>query len=90
MRQSYTDIECVLVDDASVDDSMVKCQKLIDEYDGPIQFRLLHHEKNRGLSAARNTGTKAATGEYVFYLDSDDEITSDCIEKMMLLAEKHP
>ena len=90
MSQTFTDIECIIVDDATVDDSMVKCQKLIDEYDGRIQFRLLHHEKNRGLSAARNTGTKAATGEYVFYLDSDDEITSDCIEKMMLLAEKHP
>lgn len=90
MNQTYQSIECIIVDDCSPDDSIAKCEQLISTYDGPIKFKILHHEKNRGLSAARNTGTKAATGEYVFYLDSDDEITSDCMEKMMLMAEKHP
>ena len=90
IRQSYDNIECIIVDDASEDDSISKCEMLIKSYDGLIHFKILHHEKNRGLSAARNTGTKAATGEYIFYLDSDDEITPDCLEKMILLAEKHP
>ena len=83
MAQRYTDIECILVNDATRDDSIEKCEHLIEEYDGPIQFRVLHHEQNRGLSAARNTGTDAATGEYIYYLDSDDEITPDCIEKLV-------
>ena len=106
MSQTTTDIECIIVDDATEDDSIVKCERLIKEYNdnvnldhnldhnldgkGRIRFKILHHKMNRGLSAARNTGTKAATGEYVFYLDSDDEMTPDCMEKMMLMAEKYP
>ena len=88
--QSYSDIECIIVDDATKDDSIVKCERLIEEYDGPIRFRVLHHEVNRGLSAARNTGTEEATGEWIYYLDSDDEITPDCLEKLMSIAQEHP
>lgn len=100
MSQTFTAIECFIVDDATEDDSIDKCERLIKEYNdnlndnldvrGGIRFKILHHEMNRGLSAARNTGTKAATGEFVFYLDGDDEITHDCIEKMMLMAVKYP
>lgn len=83
MNQTYRDIECIIVDDATKDDSVEKCEKLIEGYQGSIRFVILHHERNRGLSAARNTGTDAATGEYLYYLDSDDEITPNCIEKLM-------
>lgn len=83
MNQTYSDIECIIVDDATPDDSIDKCEKMIESYDGPIRFSIIHHQKNRGLSAARNTGTNAATGEYLYYLDSDDEIISDCIEKLL-------
>lgn len=82
MKQTYKDIECVIVDDATKDDSIDKCERLIAGYQGSIRFIILHHEQNRGLSASRNTGTDAATGEYIYYLDSDDEITPDCIEKL--------
>lgn len=88
--QSYTDIECIIVDDASMDDSIAKCEALIKGYDGPIKFRIIHHEQNRGLSASRNTGTKAATGEYLFYLDSDDYISPDCIENLVSVANDDP
>ena len=83
VNQTYEDIECILVDDASPDDSIVKCEQMIAAYQGPIRFSILHHQKNRGLSAARNTGTDAATGDYIYYLDSDDELTNDCIEKLV-------
>lgn len=83
IRQTYDRIECVVVDDKTPDDSIIKCEQLIANYEGPIDFVILHHEWNRGVSAARNTGTAAATGDYVFYLDGDDEITQDCIEKML-------
>ena len=63
---------------------------MIKAYEGPIQFRILHHEENRGLSAARNTGTLHATGEYLYYIDSDDEMTEDCIEKLMAVASQDP
>ena len=91
MGQTFTDFECIIVNDATCDDSIEKCERLIVDYNlnpndnvnGRIRFKILHHEVNRGLSAARNTGTKAAKGEYVLYVDSDDFITNDCIEKLI-------
>ena len=82
-RQKYDQLECILVDDASPDDSIAKCERLIAAYEGAIRFRILRHERNRGLSAARNTGTDAATGDYVLYVDSDDFISDDCVEKLV-------
>lgn len=90
MNQTYQDIECIIVDDCSADDSIAKCKRLIDCYQGSIKFRIIHHEQNRGLSAARNTGTKAASGDYLYYLDNDDEITSDCIERLVAIVVNHP
>ena len=97
MRQTYAgSMECLLVDDCGEDDSMAIVERMIAEYNanlnegGGIQFRILHHERNRGLSAARNTGTFAAVGEYLYYLDSDDEITDDCIEKLMQRVMENP
>ena len=84
-EQTYKgDIECIIVDDCTPDGSCAIIEHFINEYNGSIDFKLLHHSVNRGLSAARNTGIDAATGDYIYFLDSDDEITPDCIE---LLAE---
>lgn len=90
MNQTYTDIECIIVNDATNDDSIDKCEGLIKNYKGPICFRIISHEYNRGLSAARNTGTIVAIGDYIYYLDGDDEITADCIEKLIKVAWEHP
>ena len=84
MRQTYAGpMECLIVDDCGTDESISIAKRMIAEYDGPIRFEILHHDHNRGLSAARNTGTMAAKGEYVYYLDSDDFIADNCIEIMM-------
>lgn len=83
INQTYTgSMECLIVDDCGTDDSIIIARKMVSEYKGPIQFQILKHDHNRGLSAARNTGTDAATGDYIFYLDSDDEMALDCIEKL--------
>lgn len=88
--QTQTDgLECILVDDCGRDNSVAIAQRFIAEYAGPIRFTLIHHERNGGLSAARNTGIKAATGEYVYFLDSDDTIVPECIELMYGLVEKY-
>lgn len=83
IKQTYNHFECIIVDDASPDDSIARCERMIAAYEGPIQFRILRHEQNRGLSAARNTGTDAATGDYILYIDSDDLISNDCVERLM-------
>lgn len=89
--QTYKgDIECIFVDDCGQDDSVAILEQLITEYHGPIQFSIVHHEHNKGLSGARNTGIRQAKGDYLYFLDSDDTITPDCIEKLGMLAEKYP
>lgn len=79
-QQTYTSIEALVVDDCGTDDSMAKVEKFVKAYHGPIDFRILHHTCNRGLSAARNTGMDAAKGEYIYFLDSDDYIYQECIK----------
>lgn len=89
MRQTYDGpMECIVVDDCGTDNSMAIVENLVSGYNGPISFKVLHHDHNRGLSAARNTGLDAATGDYLFFLDSDDELTDDCIEKLLKPLEK--
>ncbi|MBQ7631951.1 MAG: glycosyltransferase family 2 protein [Paludibacteraceae bacterium] len=83
MQQTYSgEIECILVDDCGSDNSIAIAEQLIADYKGYISFHILHHEHNRGLSAARNTGTDSATGNYIYYLDSDDYIPDDCISTL--------
>lgn len=83
-------MECLIVDDCSMDESIPIAERMIAEYDGLIRFEILHHEHNRGISAARNTGMEKAMGEYILFIDCDDEITGDCVEKMMAVVREHP
>lgn len=83
MRQTYDGkMECIVVDDCGTDNSMVVVENVIADYNGSIVFKILHHDHNRGLSAARNTGVESAKGDYIFFLDSDDEMTTDCLNKL--------
>lgn len=83
INQTYPATECIIVDDASTDDSLVQCQRLISSYKGSTKFSFVLHDSNRGLSAARNTGAYLAKADYIYYVDSDDELTSDCLEKLI-------
>lgn len=81
--QTFTEgLECILIDDCGSDNSIAIADSFVASYKGNIKFSLIRHDKNRGLSAARNTGIKTAKGEYLYFLDSDDTITPDCIEIM--------
>ena len=68
LMQDYEDYEIILVDDGSTDDSGTICDELAAAYEN---IRVIHQE-NAGLSAARNAGLKAAEGEYICFVDSDD------------------
>ncbi len=83
MRQTYEGkIECIFVDDCGTDNSIEVVKKLIAEYSGPIVFKILYATHNQGPSVARNIGMDAATCEYLYFMDGDDEITDDCIETL--------
>ena len=77
--QTYPFLECIFVDDCGTDASMRILRERIAAYRGHVRFRIVRHERNRGLSAARNTGADAATGEYVWFVDSDDFISDDAV-----------
>lgn len=81
-EQTYKDLEVIIVDDCSPDKSVELAVKFIEEHDLCKSFKLVRHSKNQGLSAARNTGIKKSSGEYIFFLDSDDCITEDCIKQL--------
>ncbi len=88
LDQSYKNIEYIVVDDAATDDSMAIARDVIYKHPRKSIMKVVHHPDNRGLSAARNTGVKAATGDYIYFLDSDDEIPADAIETLAELAAK--
>lgn len=83
-------VECILVDDRGSDDSVSIAKSIISSYSGPVECRFITHEENSGLSAARNTGIREASGKYLFFIDSDDYISEDCIEQLYTLAKKYP
>ena len=89
-NQTMTEgIECIIVDDCGPDNSAAIAKRFIDSYQGDIRFTFLQREKNGGLSAARNTGIRAATGEYVYFLDSDDYLVPSAIETLISIADRN-
>jgi hypothetical protein len=87
-RQSFTDWECLIVDDASTDRSVAEARRFTKVDD---RFRLVRHKANGGLSAARNTGLRMARGTYVTFLDSDDMLMADSLlDRLEAYADATP
>lgn len=78
LKQQYTDMEIILIDDKSTDNSLSIAKKYL-EYNN---VRLILKEKNTGLSDTRNTGIREAKGQYILFLDSDDYVEDGCIVKI--------
>lgn len=85
LGQTYGNIEVILVDDGSTDGSPALCDELADIDE---RVRAIHQE-NRGLSGARNTGLEASHGEFITFVDSDDWLASNMIERCMELIGEH-
>lgn len=76
-------LECIFVNDCTPDDSMEIVTRKIDNYNGKIDFVVINHDRNMGLSASRNTGVKFAKGDFVFFLDSDDWLETKALEYLI-------
>lgn len=86
VKQSLSDIEIIVVNDGSKDNS----EKIIKEFAQKYPEKIKAFTKeNGGLSDARNFGIDRATGDYIGFVDSDDYVTENMFEEMLLLAEKH-
>lgn len=79
VNQNYKNIDVWVIIDGSTDDSEKICNKFETEYD----FIHVVIQKNSGAASARNRGLQLATGDYVYFLDSDDEIMLNCIERLV-------
>jgi glycosyltransferase involved in cell wall biosynthesis len=80
MEQTLQDVEFIFVDDASPDGSRAIIDRVTAEYARDV--RVLTHELNKGLPAARNTGLAQATGEFIYHCDSDDYMEPTMLEEM--------
>ena len=86
-NQTYSNLEVTLINDQTPDNSFEIAEKYIHKYNLK-NWRIIHLNKNSGLSVVRNKGIDTATEKYLFFLDSDDTITTDCIEKLVEVAEQ--
>jgi glycosyltransferase involved in cell wall biosynthesis len=85
INQTVKNIEIICVNDCSQNN----CCGILKKYkERDSRISIINHEKNRGLSAARNTGMDASRGKYVYFIDSDDWIDSDYLEEMVKAAER--
>ena len=77
-------VEVILINDCSPDQS----QGIIDKYTHRENVRCIKHKENKGLSAARNTGLRAARGKYIYFIDGDDFIYPEHVEEVLRRAEE--
>ena len=84
LKQTYENIELILVDDGSTDNS----GKLLDELAAKDTRVTAVHTANKGAAAARNKGVRVSTGEWIGFVDSDDTVTADYVEYLMNMAKR--
>lgn len=85
LGQTYSNIEIILVDDGSTDGSSMMCDEYSQQHD---EVKVIH-QRNQGLSAARNAGLEIATGEYITFVDSDDWLEECMVEQCIQLMQKY-
>ena len=85
LNQTLDDVEFIFVNDCTPDDSIDILEKVISNYTNRNAV-IINHEVNKGLPAARNTGLKAASGDYIFHCDSDDFVDSTMLNDLYNVA----
>ena len=90
MQQTLNEVEFIFVNDATPDGSIAILEKVIAAHPERNEtVRIVHHDSNMGLPAARNTGMAHAQGKYIFHCDSDDFMETDMLEQLYNKAEEN-
>ena len=87
LQQTYRNIEVTLINDQTPDSSVAIAAHFIEKNQLQNSWSILHLDTNSGLSVVRNKGIDTAKGKYLFFLDSDDTITPNCIETLVEISE---
>ena len=82
-------IECIVVDDCSTDDTLGIIRRRVGGYKGNIVFRIYRHQTHHGLSRTRNTGLQRAQGYYVMFVNGVDQLRNGCIDTYMVNLMRH-
>lgn len=85
LGQSFSDLECLVIDDASTDHT----DEVLSSYNDQ-RLKILKHSQNHGVSKARNTGFQNSQGKWIALLDSDDEWLPQRLERQLSLAQQNP
>lgn len=86
LPQIIDEVECIFVNDGTKDSSIEILQRLVDKYKTDC---ILINQENKGLSSARNTGVRSCTGQYITFLDSDDIVFSEYIQKIIKIIKEN-
>ena len=78
LGQTYRDLEIILVDDGSTDNSLAICQRYAEK---DLRIKI-YHKPNGGVSSARNLGLEKSTGTLISFADPDDSLHAECIERL--------
>lgn len=87
----HSQIECILVNDCTPDNSMEIVREKVEKYreeGGSMTFKIVTHDVNSGLSAARNSGMEQATGEFLLFVDSDDYLYPESIHPIIRSTDR--
>jgi glycosyltransferase involved in cell wall biosynthesis len=88
LNQTYSDLEFIFVNDGSTDNSFSIIEKMVHNYFRKESVIIINHLTNQGIASARNTCINNATGDYIFFLDSDDELPLNAIENLVKSTTK--
>ena len=84
LNQTFQDFEIIIIEDCSTDDSKKKAESFLFE-----KIKIIQHEKNKGLSASRNTGIENSNSSFLAFLDADDIWHKNYLEKIFELIQNH-
>ena len=86
LNQTYTNIEIILVNDCSQDNSLCICDEYATNHES---IKVINNPENQGVSSTRNNGIDASIGRYICFVDSDDYVEQDYLEQLHYYAEKY-
>lgn len=90
LNQTFASIELLIIDDKGTDNTMDIVRHIIANHPRGKDVRIIDHGSNQGTGATKNSAIEAAQGQYLYFMDSDDVITTDCIEALYLAMTYHP